>query len=362
MLASGERLESGVEALNERVLRGIHGWLAAAERCWLATVVRTYGSSPRPVGSLFAFNPRRGTLGSLSGGCIEEDLEATLASKADAPAELPELLRYGITQEEQIRYALPCGGELHILLEDLRPGPGLIDHFAQLLAALQQRKPVVRQVNLVSGAVSLLMGRTAAFSCDSQVLCHPLAPSHRLLLVGAGEVAFYVAQFAQTLDFEVTLCDPRESFFRSWNLPGVDAVQCLPDDLIQSRFRDHQCAILALAHDPRVDDMALLEALNTDAFYVGAMGSQVTSRQRRERLASLGLNDAQLNRLHAPIGLPIGSKTPAEIAISVVAHLVAERSRQRSQTASFELADSLEGESRLGCQVIPSSLRRAAYD
>lgn len=351
---------SGVEALNERVLRGVLGWLQAGERCWLATVVSTYGSSPRPIGSLFAFNPLQGTLGSLSGGCIEEDLQVRLASKADGPAELPILLRYGVTQEEQIRYALPCGGELQVLLEDLRPELGLVAHFEELLGALLRRQPVVRLVSLVNGARSLKVDPRATFSCDAELLCHPLSPAHRLLLVGAGEVAFYVAQFALALDFEVTLCDPRESFFKNWTLPGVEAFQCLPDDLIRERFHDAQCAILALAHDPRIDDMALLEALgNTEAFYIGAMGSKTTSLARRERLAELGLDEAQLARLHAPIGLPIGSKTPAEIAISVLAHVIAERCRQRKHAAA-EMAESNAGEIRSGCQVIPSSSKRKA--
>lgn len=348
-----------MEALNERVLSGVLGWLQAGERCWLATVVRTYGSSPRPVGSLFAFNPVRGTLGSLSGGCIEEDLQAMLASQAPGPAELPVLLRYGVTQEEQIRYALPCGGELQVLLEELQPEPGLLEHFDALLKALYQRQPVVRHVSLINGDRTIQVDPAAVFSCDESSLCHPLAPAHRLLLVGAGEVALYVAQFARTLDFEVTLCDPRESFFQNWTLPNVEAVQCLPDDLIRERFHDPHCAVLALAHDPRIDDMALLEALSTEAFYIGAMGSQATSQARRERLTALGLTEAELARLHAPIGLPIGSKTPAEIAISVLAHVIAERSRQRARLAESELAAVGTSEVRSGCQVIPSSSVRA---
>jgi xanthine dehydrogenase accessory factor len=172
---------------------------------------------------------------------------------------------------------------------------------------------------------------------DGHRLVHGLSPRYRLLLLGAGDVARYVAQMALALDYDVTLCDPRPAYLENWELPGVETVSDLPDDVVRERFSNPFSGIVALAHDPRVDDMALMEALKTDAFYIGAMGSDRTSAARRERLPELGLAAEEIARLHAPIGFPIGSKTPAEIAIAIMAEITAVRygrEEQARQTAA----------------------------
>jgi len=146
-------------------------------------------------------------------------------------------------------------------------------------------------------------------------------------LLGAGEVSYSVANIAMTVGFSVTVCDPREAFIQGYQQAGVEVIRCLPDDLVKARFSDAYSAILALAHDPRVDDMALMEALKTKAFYIGAMGSARTSDDRRKRLAQLNCSESEINQLHSPIGIDIGSKRPAEIAVSIMAQVLAERHR-----------------------------------
>ncbi|HBN14915.1 MAG TPA: xanthine dehydrogenase, partial [Pseudohongiella sp.] len=160
---------------------------------------------------------------------------------------------------------------------------------------------------------------------DEQQMIHSLSPRYKLLLLGAGDVARYVAELALVMDYEVTLCDPRPAYLDNWHVEGVHLSTELPDDLVRDGFSDPYSGIIALAHDPRVDDMALMEALKTPAFYIGAMGSDRTSANRRERLPELGLSEEEINRLHAPIGFQIGSKTPAEIAIAILAEVTAVR-------------------------------------
>jgi xanthine dehydrogenase accessory factor len=174
----------------------------------------------------------------------------------------------------------------------------------------------------VSGSNSIASNNVAA---STELVATLFGPQFRMLLLGAGEVSYYVAQIATTVDFSVTLCEPRETFLQGFQQKGVEVIQCLPDDLVRERFSDPYCAVLALAHDPRVDDMALMEALKTDAFYIGAMGSLRTSEDRRERLAQLDCSSAEISQLHGPIGFDIGSKKPAEIAISIMAQVLAER-------------------------------------
>ncbi|HEY9120319.1 MAG TPA: XdhC family protein, partial [Marinobacter sp.] len=202
---------------------------------------------------------------------------------------------------------------------------------------LKARSPVVRIVSLATGMAHCepADNRQARLTVDNQVLRHGLAPEFRLLLVGAGEVARYVGEFARAADFSVMLCEPRSRFSEGWVYTGLPLVQALPDDLVSRSFSDPWAGVLALAHDPRVDDMALLAALKSRASYIGAMGSVRTSAQRRERLASLGVTDEQLARLRAPIGIDIPSKTPAEIAISVVADLIVVRQHLRAARPSL---------------------------
>lgn len=314
-----------MQDLNSAIVAATTDWLRAGRRVWLATIVDTVGSSPRPAGSLLAVSDSGSWRGSVSGGCLEEDLIQRLLAEPDN-GHWPQQLDYGIGAADQERFRLPCGGHIRLLVE--RHDPPSLAHFEELQSRLQSRERLMRKVNLETGACSLEpAGAAPEIELDARSLRHKMSPQYQLLIVGSGEVSRYVARFALANGFEVTVCEPRDVFRHDWSEPGVAVTQSLPDDLVQERFCDFCSAVVALAHDPRIDDMALLAALNSQAFYVGAMGSRRTSAQRRQRLHELGVAPNQLSRLRAPIGFDIGSKAPAEIAISILAELLAERHR-----------------------------------
>jgi xanthine dehydrogenase accessory factor len=319
-----------MHAVNHEVIESLVEWLSSDEGCWLGTVVSTWGASPRPAGSVFAFNAMRNkVVGSLSSGCIEEVLLAEL--RRIGGADRPFLRVYGQDASEQTAIELPCGGSLEVLLE--WHSPKSHTHFEELLSGLKQRRLVCRRYDLQTGGLSLVenvCSEVMVELSDTELL-HTLGPVERLLILGLGEPARYLTPIAETLEFEVSLCDPRKDVVARTAIPkGVTLyTDILPDDLIRRQFSDRRCAIVALAHDPRVDDLGLLAALETEAFYVGALGSLKTSKNRFERLKSLGLNANMLKALHAPIGLDIDSKTPPEIAVSIAAQLVSARAERK---------------------------------
>jgi xanthine dehydrogenase accessory factor len=315
-------MQSGQQHIINMVLE----WLEHDRPVWLCTILRTWGSSPRPIGSMMACTLDGEIAGSISGGCIEEDFlvqlrDGSLKARYDSEGR-PFVVKYGITAEQAARLRLPCGGQLHVLLEYLAPSPQLRQVFTELVERLEAHQRVSRRVDLHTGSITVEHQEAAdAVVLTQDVLLHSLSPRYRLLLLGAGDVARYVAEMALALEYEVTLCDPRPDYLGNWHVEGVHVTAELPDDVVREHFSDPYSGVIALAHDPRVDDMALMEALKTQAFYVGAMGSDRTSASRRARLPELGLSEEEIARLHAPIGLPIGSKTPAEIAISVMAQV-----------------------------------------
>jgi len=322
---------SAATSTEHRVIDALSQWLKQGQSAWLCTIVKTWGSSPRPAGSVLAFHSEYGIVGSLSGGCIEEALIRKLSSVSQNSRSInsPVLYDYAISTDDQIRYSLPCGGQLTILVEHLTANLETIQHFNTILDAFDNRQRIRREVSLKDGemnlslAVSGVSGSSVVTSTESVATL--FGPQFRMLLLGAGEVSYYVAQIATTVDFSVTLCEPRKTFLKGFQQEGVEVIQCLPDDLVRERFSDPYCAVLALAHDPRVDDMALMAALKTEAFYIGAMGSLRTSEDRRERLSQLDCSSAEISQLHGPIGFDVGSKKPAEIAISIMAQVLAER-------------------------------------
>lgn len=286
------------------IFLAIQRWLNQSETVWLCTVLRTWGSSPRPVGSLLACNIKGEYIGSLSGGCVEENLLSRIES-GEFSEDFSQI-RYGSTTEETDKFHLPCGGILDVAIEKLQPSDEMLGAIAAIVNALEKRQQIVWQCNFSS-------------------VRHMLGPQYRLLLIGVSEVSRAVAQLALFLDYEIFVCDPRADARARWDIAGVTLLSNMPDDAVREYGDDVQCAILALTHDPRIDDMALMEAFNTSAFYVGAMGSLRTSKNRRHRLQQLDVTAEQLQRLHAPIGLDTGSKTPMEIAVSVLAQLTAVR-------------------------------------
>lgn len=307
---------------NWHVLQVLNQWLTEGLEPWLATVLETYGSSPRPLGSMMIYHPDKGIVGSLSGGCIEQELLEQLEQQSFS---CPQIIRYGGNSEEQQRLQLPCGGHLDVLLEKISSDQQ--PHFQQLSNALKQRHHIGRQISLENAELAIIDDETLPndIQRNGQLIQQALRPHDKLLMVGAGEVARCVAEIAKNLEFEITLCDFRDEFLQGWQVDGVNVVKGMPDDLILESFHDRHCAIIALAHDPRIDDMAMLEALNSDAFYIGAMGSLKTSSKRRQRLRELGIDEPAIKKLHAPIGIDISSKTPYEIALSIMAHIIQYR-------------------------------------
>jgi xanthine dehydrogenase accessory factor len=325
-----------MENLDVMVLRTLHGWRAAGRRALLATVVRTWGSSPRPVGSIMALCEDGAVVGSVSGGCIEDDLidrhtraYAQGAPAGDArpgadhriPSGPPSFVKYGVSADEAHRFALPCGGTLELLLE-YDPDPGSL---AELIAALEAGRLMQRRVRLADGGVTLSLATTPGdLVVDSVQLTNTFGPEYRMLLIGAGQLAEYLATMALFSGFAVTVCDPREEYRGSWNVPGATVVSDMPDDVVSAFKPDRRSCVVALTHDPKLDDLALLEALSTEAFYVGGIGSRRNNEARRARMIEhFDQTEEDLKRLRGPIGIYIGSKTPPEIAVSVMAEILA---------------------------------------
>ncbi|CAB3885666.1 Molybdenum cofactor insertion chaperone PaoD [Achromobacter animicus] len=313
-----------MESVDVRVLRAARDWQEAGHRLMLATVVKTWGSSPRPVGSMMVLREDGRCIGSVSGGCIEDDLihRYTRAyGDGSIPQSAPELVRYGVTADEAHRFGLPCGGTLELLLE-FAPDGGILN---ELVRRLETGQLVQRTVDCASGAVTLSdASAPEALHFDGVTLSSTLGPQYRLLLIGAGSLAEYVATMALFNDFAVTVCDPRIEHLGTWSVDGVAFTTEMPDDAVRALNPDSRTCIVALSHDPKLDDMALLEALHSPAFYVGAIGSRRNAASRRQRfIEHLDETEASMQRLHSPVGLHIGSKTPAEIAVSVMAHILA---------------------------------------
>jgi xanthine dehydrogenase accessory factor len=307
-----------MESLDLRVLGDALAWRRAGHAVTLVTVVETWGSAPRPPGALLAVRGDGVVSGSVSGGCVEDDLIARV--KAGERSGAPAMITYGVTKDEAARFGLPCGGTLRLVQEPLRE-TGWVE---ELLARTAAHELVARTLTLATGEVTLApASRDESMRFDGFVLTTLFGPKWRLLVVGAGQLSQAVARMAVMLDFEVMVCDPREEYSNTLAVTGARHVPGMPDDVVREMRPDAHTAVVALTHDPKLDDMALIEALRSDAFYVGALGSSRNQAARKQRLAEhFELTDEELARLHGPVGLRIGAKTPAEIAVSVLGQIV----------------------------------------
>ena len=310
-----------MDSVDLEVLRSARTWLKTGHAVTLVTVVRTWGSAPRPVGAVLAIRGDGQVSGSVSGGCVEDDLIERVRS-ATLASDKPEVTTYGVSKEEADRFGLPCGGTLQLVLEPVKNAAGV----NELLAAIERHELVACFLDLETGESRLEAGRWSdVIEFDGKVLKTVHGPRWRLLLIGAGQLSRYLAQMAQALDYQVTVCDPREEYAEGWDLPGVSLERGYPDDVVLAMNLDAHSAVLALTHDPKLDDIALLEALKSPAFYVGALGSKANNDKRRKRLADFDLSAGEIARLHGPVGLRIGSRTPPEIAVSILAEMTAVR-------------------------------------
>ena len=311
-----------------QVLREVAAWQSEGARVVLGTITRTWGSAPRPVGALVAVRDDGRVAGSVSGGCIEDDLIARVREGALA-AHAPQVVRYGVTGDEAARFGLPCGGTLELVLEPVGAHSGL----DALLALLAQGRRVRRTLRLSDGHVRLeeVDDTSADAVCLGEeggqatlVTLH--GPRWRLLVIGAGQMTRYLAEMAIALDYQVTVCDPREEYTADFPHDAVRVVRDMPDDAVTAFRPDAHTAIIALTHDPKLDDLALMEALRSPAFYVGAIGSRANQDKRRARLKDhFDMTDAELDRLHGPVGVRNGARTPPEIAVSILCELTATR-------------------------------------
>jgi xanthine dehydrogenase accessory factor len=305
----------------QEILQTALDWLDQDHAVVLVTVLKTWGSSPRPVGSLMLLRDDGRHFGSVSGGCIEENLLARYREAEFAP-ELPSKLEYGVTSEQAQRFGLPCGGRLELVLENLADQ----DLLREILAKIDRSELVCRRSNLANGEVILLPASPDdEFNYSGDYMQLVFGPTWQLLLIGAGHLSHCVAQIGLMLDYQVTVCDPREDYGDNWRLSGSELSRQMPDDAVKKTVAHKRGVVITLTHDPKLDDMALWEALQSPVFYVGALGSKRTNADRRQRLQQLGLSSEQLERLHGPVGLPIGSHTPAEIAVAIMADITAAR-------------------------------------
>ncbi len=310
-----------MDSVDLQVLKAANEWVQAGHRVVMATVVKTWGSAPRPIGALTAIRDDGQIVGSVSGGCIEDDMVIQVRS-GKLVQDKPATTRYGVSADEARRFGLPCGGTIELVLEPVARSSGL----DELMARLARGELVMRRLDMASGAAVLSTATWSdQLSFDGGTLAAVFGPKWRLLVIGAGQLSQYLAQMAQALGYQVTVCDPREEYAETWSVPGIELNRGMPDDVVTESDLDGHSAVVALTHDPKLDDMALLEALKSPAFYVGAIGSKKNNDARRRRLAGFDLSQDDIARLHGPVGLKLGSKTPPEIAIAILAEMTAIR-------------------------------------
>jgi len=310
-----------MDSVDIEVLRTADEWRRSGRKVALGTIVKTWGSAPRPIGAMVAVRDDGQVVGSVSGGCVEDDLVDKVKAKLVSWTR-PEIFTYGVTNEEATRWGLPCGGTLQLVMEPLSEASGI----EELLKKIGSQQLVRRRLDMESGRATLEPGRWQdVLEFDGRVLSSVHGPRWRLVLIGAGQLTRYLAEMARMLDYHVVVVDPREEYAAGWDLAAVPINRGMPDDVVRELELDGHSALVALTHDPKLDDLALMEALKSAAFYVGAIGSKKNNDARRVRLREFDLSDEEIARLRGPVGLYIGSKTPPEIAVAILAEMTAVR-------------------------------------
>ena len=299
----------------------------AGERVVLATVLKTWGSSPRPIGAVMAISESKKFIGSVSGGCIEDELISLIQNEFPTEAAL-------IEYSSETTRTLPCGGTLLLLLEPLDS----ISALDQMVKQLANGVSLVRSVTVpaleVSWRPAIDDDKTGFSSSTYEILYER---SWQILIVGMGELSQWVYQIANLMDYEVKVCEPREDYRESWPFSESEIYTDYPDDFVRLAKPDRQTCVLALTHDPKIDDMAIMEALITDAFYIGALGSKRTTYNRADRLKThFGMEDKDIRRLHAPIGVDLNTRKPQEIALSIITEITAVRNRVEISSGRLE--------------------------
>jgi len=310
-----------IYSTDREILHTAINWLKAGHQVALVTVAKTWGSSPRPRGSMLVMRDDGVHAGSVSGGCVEEDLLQRYKNN-ELTDNYPNLIDYGVDRQDTLRFGLPCGGRLELVIEQLESAVQL----NTLLQKIINGELITRRVCMNTGEVSLHDSTQATeFHFNENEMIKVFGPGWPILLIGAGHLSRYVANIALMLNYRITVCDPREEYQSDWDIEGVEFSKNMPDDAVSEMKNQERGIVIALTHDPKLDDMALMAALDTDMFYVGALGSRRNNEQRCARLLELGISQKQLAKLHAPVGLDIGSHTPPEIAVAIMAEVTAKR-------------------------------------
>lgn len=310
-----------MDSVDLDVLRKSVQWMDEGRGVTLVTIVRTWGSAPRPIGAMSAIRDDGIVAGSVSGGCVEDDLLDKVRS-GELTAGGPKQVIYGVTQEQAGRFGLPCGGTLELVVEPLTEKSKI----NQILTSVERHQLITRRLSLATGIAEIEVNDgvdTLAFDGKTLVTTH--GPRWRLLIIGATQLSAYLAQFAQALDYRVTICDPRDEYALDWKVSGTTLTRNMPDDTVLEMVPDAHMAVVAVTHDPKLDDLALMEALKSQAFYIGALGSRKNNESRRKRLLQFDVSPDEVARLHGPVGLRLGGKTPPEICIAILAEMTAVR-------------------------------------
>lgn len=307
-------------------------WAREGRGAALATVVETWGSAPRQAGSQLAISGDAQIMGSVSGGCVEG---AVVAEALDALEDgKGRLLTFGVSDNEAFAVGLACGGTIRVLVEPVG-GTLPLPILEAIVAARAARKPLAHLVNLATWENRLAAGpgdplepairarlrsdKSGMEEGDWFVAVHN--PPLRLIVVGAVHIAQPLLQMARLSGYDPLLIDPREAFGSAARFPGEAISHDWPDEAMAAHGLDTRTAVVTLTHDSKLDDPAIQAALRSQVFYLGCLGSTRTHAKRVERLAAAGFTAAEIGRIHAPIGLDIGAKSPAEIAVSILAQM-----------------------------------------
>lgn len=323
-------------------------WVRDGRTVALATVIQTWGSAPRPVGSQLVISDEAAMMGSVSGGCVEGAVvEEALDSFADGT---PRLLTYGVTDDEAFAVGLACGGTIRVLVEPVGGQSGLNPEVLEaLVAARAAGTPTIYAVNLSTWERRLEAGGTldadgmAALAGDRATLVERGGdewflgvhnPPLRLFIIGGVHIAQPLSRMAAMAGYDVTIIDPREAFASAARFPQTRLIHDWPDEALQAAALDTRSAVVTLTHDPKLDDPAIRTALSSPIFYLGCLGSTRTHAKRVARLEEAGFTAAQIARIHAPVGADIGGRAPAEIAVSIMAQITERLRRPQTRPAA----------------------------
>ena len=298
-------------------------WLKSGNNVAIATVISTWGSSPRQVGGQMAVDQNSNVIGSVSGGCVENSV---IFESLDAIKDRKHRIKdYGITNDLAWEVGLACGGQLKILIQPLDKNDEIIFH---MYDSFKNRKKIIIKNDCKSGKRKIISKlnnkkQSASFyDADNQIFYHILEPKPRIFIIGGVHLGQALSNFANLCDYEVFIIDPRNSFANKNRFPKDKIINDWPDKAFENFEFNQSDILVTLTHDPKIDDLAIIKALNSRIGYIGCLGSKKTHQNRVQRLEKIGFKEKEIKKIHAPIGLDISSKTPQEICISILAEII----------------------------------------